>query len=177
MLLAGDIGGTKTVLAVFSPEAGAHAPLAEATFPSGRYGRLEAIVREFLAQITFPIEQGLSGLPGLEQLRSISKFGLSQVVVTFADGTDIYLARQLVTERIGTVVITLRSNHSIGLLVASVFTMVGSTRVSMGPAMSVSVRGVQSLPASDITAVATRAATQGWHTAITCVSGPSTSSQ
>ena len=34
-------------------------------------------------QITFPIEQGLSGLPGLEQLRSISKFGLSQVVVVF----------------------------------------------------------------------------------------------
>ena len=47
----------------------------------------------------------------------------------------------------------------------------------MGPAISVSVRGVQSLPASDITAVATSAATQGWHTAITCVSGPSTSSQ
>src|SRR5436190_23689662 len=43
MLLAGDIGGTKTVLAVFSPKAGPHTPLAEATFPSGRYGRLEAI--------------------------------------------------------------------------------------------------------------------------------------
>src|SRR5699024_7531634 len=57
MLLAGDIGGTKTVLAVFSPEAGAHAPLAEATFPSGRYGRLEAIVREFLGQVTFPIDR------------------------------------------------------------------------------------------------------------------------
>src|SRR5262249_25950670 len=41
-------------------------------------------------QITFPVEQAISGLPGLQQLRSISKFGLSQVVVTFADGTDIY---------------------------------------------------------------------------------------
>ena len=54
-------------------------------------------------QITFPIEQALSGLPGLEQLRSVSKFGLSQVVVTFEDGTDIYFARQLVNERLGTV--------------------------------------------------------------------------
>src|SRR3954471_10950873 len=36
-------------------------------------------------QITFPIEQAISGLPGLEQMRSISKFGLSQVVVVFED--------------------------------------------------------------------------------------------
>lgn len=54
-------------------------------------------------QITFPIEQAISGLPGLEQLRSISKFGLSQVVVVFKDGVDIYFARQLINERLGTV--------------------------------------------------------------------------
>jgi len=54
-------------------------------------------------QITFPIEQVLSGMPRLEKLRSVSKFGLSQVVVTFEDGTDIYFARQLVGERLGSV--------------------------------------------------------------------------
>lgn len=57
-------------------------------------------------QITFPIEQVLGGLPRLAKengLRSVSKFGLSQVVVTFEDGTDIYFARQLVNERLGTV--------------------------------------------------------------------------
>ena len=54
-------------------------------------------------QITFPVEQALSGLPKVEQMRSISKFGLSQVVVIFADGTDIYFARQLVNERLPTV--------------------------------------------------------------------------
>lgn len=54
-------------------------------------------------QITFPIEQMISGLPGLQTLRSISKFGLSQVVVTFEDGTDIYFARQLINERLGTI--------------------------------------------------------------------------
>ena len=58
---------------------------------------------EIERQITFPVEQAISGLPGLDKVRSISKFGLSQVVVAFKDGTDIYFARQLVTERLGTV--------------------------------------------------------------------------
>ena len=51
--------------------------------------------------ITFPIEQAIGSLPGLEEMRSISKFGLSQVVVTFKDGVDIYFARQLINERLG----------------------------------------------------------------------------
>jgi heavy metal efflux system protein len=51
-------------------------------------------------RITFPIEQAIGGLPGLEGMRSVSKFGFSQVVVTFTDGTDIYFARQLVNERL-----------------------------------------------------------------------------
>ncbi len=54
-------------------------------------------------RITFPIEQAIGGLPGLEGMRSVSKFGFSQVVVTFKDGTDIYFARQLVNERLTTV--------------------------------------------------------------------------
>lgn len=54
-------------------------------------------------QITFPIEQAISGLSGLQHVRSISKFGLSQVVVVFEDGTDIYFARQLINERLATV--------------------------------------------------------------------------
>jgi heavy metal efflux system protein len=54
-------------------------------------------------QITGPIEQGLGGLPGVEQLRSVSKFGFSQVVVVFRDGTDIYFARQLINERLASV--------------------------------------------------------------------------
>src|SRR3954453_16613451 len=54
-------------------------------------------------RITFPIEQAIGGLPGLEGMRSVSKFGFSQVVVTFKDGTDIYFARQLVNERLSTI--------------------------------------------------------------------------
>ena len=58
---------------------------------------------EIERQITFPVEQAISGLPGLNELRSISKFGLSQVVVIFDDGIDIYFARQLINERLSTV--------------------------------------------------------------------------
>ena len=54
-------------------------------------------------QITFPVEQALSGMPRLQSVRSISKFGFCQVVVTFMDGTDIYFARQVVNERLGSV--------------------------------------------------------------------------
>jgi len=51
-------------------------------------------------RITFPIEAAMSGLPGLEQTRSLSRYGLSQVTVVFKDGTDLYFARQLVGERL-----------------------------------------------------------------------------
>src|SRR6187401_2988189 len=54
-------------------------------------------------QLTIPIEQHLAGLPGVEELRSLSKFGLSQVTVRFQDDTDIWFARQVVTERLGNV--------------------------------------------------------------------------
>jgi cobalt-zinc-cadmium resistance protein CzcA len=51
-------------------------------------------------RVTFPIETVMSGLPHLQQTRSLSRYGLSQVTVIFKDGTDIYFARQLVNERI-----------------------------------------------------------------------------
>ncbi len=51
-------------------------------------------------RITFLVETAMAGLPRLEQTRSISRYGLSQVTVIFEDGTDIYFARQLVNERI-----------------------------------------------------------------------------
>src|SRR6185436_10881768 len=49
--------------------------------------------------VTFPIESEMAGLPGMVELRSLSKFGLSQGTMIFEDGTDIYRARQLVSER------------------------------------------------------------------------------
>jgi cobalt-zinc-cadmium resistance protein CzcA len=63
--------------------------------PAPGYSPLEVEQR-----ITFPIETVMNGLPGLEQTRSLSKYGLAQVTVVFRDGTDIYFARQLVNERL-----------------------------------------------------------------------------
>lgn len=54
-------------------------------------------------RITFPVESALYGLPHLSYTRSISRYGLSQVTVVFEDGTDIYFARNLINERLGTI--------------------------------------------------------------------------
>lgn len=50
--------------------------------------------------VTYPIEVSMNGLPGLDEVRSVSNFGLSVVNVYFDEGTDIYFARQLVNERL-----------------------------------------------------------------------------
>mgnify|MGYP001819805549 FL=1 len=62
------------------------------------YSPLEAEQR-----ITFPLETAMAGIPRLDYTRSISRYGLSQVTVVFEDGTDIYWARQLISERIAEV--------------------------------------------------------------------------
>ena len=62
------------------------------------YSPLEAEQR-----VTFPIETAMAGLPKMEYFRSISRYGLSQVTVVFKDGTDIYFARQQVSERVAQV--------------------------------------------------------------------------
>ncbi len=64
MLLAGDVGGTKTILALFSPAAGPRAPLVEATFPSARFAGLESVVQEFLAQTNLSVRRASFGIAG-----------------------------------------------------------------------------------------------------------------
>lgn len=59
------------------------------------YSPLEAEQR-----ITFPVETAMAGLPRMVQTRSLSRYGLSQVTVVFEEGTDIYFARQLISERL-----------------------------------------------------------------------------
>lgn len=57
-------------------------------------------VTDIEQQISFPIEQKMSGMKGITQVRSLSKPGLSQVAIVFEDGTNAYFARQLVFERL-----------------------------------------------------------------------------
>ncbi|KMT66752.1 efflux RND transporter permease subunit [Catenovulum maritimum] len=54
-------------------------------------------------RITFLVETGLSGLPKLAYTRSLSRYGLSQVTVVFEEGTDLYFARNLINERLGSI--------------------------------------------------------------------------
>lgn len=62
--------------------------------PSPGYTPLEVEQR-----VTYPLENAMAGLPKLQYTRSLSRYSLSQITVVFADGTDIYFARQLVAER------------------------------------------------------------------------------
>ncbi len=64
MLLAGDIGGTKTNLAIFPLDGEQRVPLAEATFPSGQYESLEALVADFLSHNNVTIERASFGVAG-----------------------------------------------------------------------------------------------------------------
>lgn len=64
MLLSGDIGGTKTVLALFVPDENLQRPYREATFPSSHYPSLEAIVAEFLQETTETITHASFGVAG-----------------------------------------------------------------------------------------------------------------
>src|SRR3954452_23599587 len=50
--------------------------------------------------LSFPVEGAMSGLPDVEQIRSISKFGISLVTIVFKEGSDLYRCRQLVSERL-----------------------------------------------------------------------------
>jgi glucokinase len=64
MLIAGDIGGTKTALAIFSNEGGPHAPLAEGTFHSANYPSLQSIVKEFVATAKKPVDRACFAVAG-----------------------------------------------------------------------------------------------------------------
>ena len=64
MLIAGDIGGTKTELAIFSNEGGPHSPLVQVKVHSADYPSLEVIVKEFLAKVDKPVDRAFFAVPG-----------------------------------------------------------------------------------------------------------------
>lgn len=64
MLLAGDIGGTKTALAIFDPREGPYQPVVEKTYPSGRYSGLEEIITEFLLEVSLPVSTACFAIAG-----------------------------------------------------------------------------------------------------------------
>src|SRR5436190_4217196 len=73
--------------------------------------------------VTWPIEIEMAGLTGIEEMRSLTKFGLSQVTLQFSDSTDVYRARQLVTERLQAAVE--RLPHDVAPKLAAISTGLG----------------------------------------------------
>lgn len=63
-ILAGDIGGTKTILAIFSSQQGAHEPIAEATFSSANYADLESMALAFLSDVGLGVSRAVFGVAG-----------------------------------------------------------------------------------------------------------------
>jgi cobalt-zinc-cadmium resistance protein CzcA len=82
------------------------------------YSPLEAEQR-----VTFPIETAMAGIPKVEYTRSLSRYGLSQATVVFEDGTDIYWARQQVSERL---------QQAKGQLPADIETQMGPISTGLG---------------------------------------------
>jgi glucokinase len=64
MLLASDIGGTKTNIGIYSPEKGPREPLFESTFLSSQYSSLEMLVSDFLSQVSIKIDCASFGVAG-----------------------------------------------------------------------------------------------------------------
>ncbi|MFO8035680.1 MAG: glucokinase [Anaerolineales bacterium] len=97
MLLAGDIGGTKTNLALFSVERGPRDPLTEATFPSREYANLGDLVREFLSEVDHPVESASFGVAGPVVDRQVEVTNLPWVIdaKTLEEQLDIHPVRLL----------------------------------------------------------------------------------
>ena len=101
--------------------------------------QVEGLVPEEIERvITYPVEAAVNGIAHVTHIRSLSKFGLSQVTVNFEDGTDIYWARQQVAERLSTV---------LGSLPAGVQPKLGPISTGLGEIFMYTVEADQ--PATD----------------------------
>ena len=83
--------------------------------------------------VTYPVEASMSGLPRVERIRSISRFGLSLVTIVFDEGTDIYWARQLVNERLSDVRAKVGASNAVPEL--------GALTTALGEVLQFEVRG------------------------------------
>ncbi|WP_417395478.1 efflux RND transporter permease subunit [Gimesia chilikensis] len=88
--------------------------------------------------VTYPVEIAMGGLPAVEEVRSVSKFGISVVTIVFEEGTDIYWARQLVTERIAIAAADIPPGYGTPLL--------GPLTTALGEILQFEVRGADYTP-------------------------------
>lgn len=100
MILAADIGGTKTYLGIYSPEEGPHNPLVQARFPSQQFASLENIVSKFLAEKEYQLTRasiGVAGpvVAGCAEVTNLSWVVEAQSLSQALDGTPVYLLNDL----------------------------------------------------------------------------------
>ncbi|MAT15141.1 MAG: CusA/CzcA family heavy metal efflux RND transporter [Planctomyces sp.] len=88
--------------------------------------------------VTYPVETTMGGLPNVEELRSVSKFGISVVTIVFEEGTDIYWARQLVTERLSDAAANIPAGYGTPAL--------GPLTTALGEILQFEVRGESYTP-------------------------------
>ena len=96
MLVAGDIGGTKTALAIFSSEGGPHVPLAQAKVHSADYPSLQVIVKEFLAKAQKPVDRACFAVAGPVIGGRVKATNLPWVIEQNALAEELNLNRQSV---------------------------------------------------------------------------------
>ncbi|SFI14989.1 efflux RND transporter permease subunit [Planctomicrobium piriforme] len=88
--------------------------------------------------VTYPVEWTMGGLPGIEELRSVSKFGISVVTIVFKEGTDLYQARQLVSQRLPDAAAQIPAGYGQPRL--------GPLTTALGEILQFEVRGRQQTP-------------------------------
>lgn len=96
MLIAGDIGGTKTDLAIFSSEAGPHAPVEQAKMHSADYPSLQAMVKEFLAKAKKPVDRACFAVAGPVIEGRVKTTNLPWVIEEFSLAQEMNLNRKSV---------------------------------------------------------------------------------
>lgn len=99
------VAGLAVVLAVLGGRELLHLPIDAVPDITNRQVQITTVApalgpEEVESQVTFPLETALAGLPGLNETRSLSRHGFSQITAVFTDATDIYFARNLVNERL-----------------------------------------------------------------------------
>lgn len=88
--------------------------------------------------VTYPVEWTMGGLPNLQELRSVSKFGISVVTIVFEEGTNIYWARQLVSERMAAAAANIPPGYGVPQL--------GPLATALGEILQFEVRGANHTP-------------------------------
>src|SRR5437867_12670077 len=108
MLLVGDIGGTKTDLAIYSRKSDANSPLARKQFHSADYVSFQAIVTEFLTEMKLPVNHAIFYVAGPVIKKSVARSNLPWLIDEYSLASDLYLKSFLLRYGLASVALSIR---------------------------------------------------------------------